>query len=585
MNVSSVTNHFPTANKGFITTLGSSVTAGAATVSLTSVSNLVNGAVFVGIVEPGTAKEQEFTGVIDTAGVQITGVVWTDGTNVDHAAGSTVVDYVSATGQNMMTKGITAHANQDGSLVPSAVRTALGLGNTSNDGWGVVSQNVTAVTSNGNRSYDLTFDATVASVLSPGMRLQVTKTVTGNSYMGGAFNGSSHYFTKTSPSGTLGTVANNFTIEAFVQPTSYATGVICGRADAPSNNAFELRMQSDGRVCAVVFNAGAANYREINTYQSLSLNKKTHVAASWASGTVVIYFDGVSVPVAAAVTGGTAPTTAATGGDFSIGRKGAFAGNYFPGYISNVAVFDAVLSAATIKNHSTIKLLGSETNCIGAWSLDNTANDQNAAGNNLTATGGVGFTAMSPHGQLGNSVDATKAMALVMAVGTTTITVQCPEGCTIPTSGGISAVSYSTQANPFNWSSKGILARTCRVLPQSTTSSTSFTALADGGDPAVTVYCPTGEALVTVSAFMINSGADGSALTGYAVSGATTIGANDSRCAFSRLTTATAFQRFSYTTLVTDLNVGYNTFTMKHRVPSGTGSFDNREISVIPQGL
>jgi len=269
--------------------------------------------------------------------------------------------------------------------------------------------------------------------------------------MGGAFNGSSHYFTKTSPTGTLGTVTNNFTIEAVVQPTSYAQGVICARADATPANALTMRMEASGIVTIAINNAGAGNYRTVSTYQSLPLNKKTHVAASWTSGTVVIYFDGVSVPVATAVSAGTNPTVAGTGGDFSIGRMGAFSGIYFAGYISNVAVFDAVLSAATIRQHATYKLTGSETNCIGAWSLDNTANDQSSAGNNLTATGGVGFTAQTPHGQLDSGVQTTKAVGLVMNVSTTTVTVQVPEGCTIPTTGGVSAVAYSTQKAPYGF--------------------------------------------------------------------------------------------------------------------------------------
>lgn len=327
---------------------------------------------------------------------------------------------------------------------------------TTPQGWTTMAQAVNTVTHNGNRSYDVAFASSITSTLSEGMRLQFTKTVAGNGYMGGAFNGSSHYFTKTTPSGTLGTVTNNFTIEAVVQPTSYQNGTIAARADAAGNNAITLKINASGRVECAVQNGGAANYRIVATYQSLPLNKKTHVAASWTGGTVVTYFDGVSVPVGAATTGGTAPTTAGTGGDFSIGRKGAGSAEYFPGYISNVAVFDAVLSAATIRQHATIKLLGNEPNCIGAWSLDNTANDQSSAGNNLTATGGVGFTAMTPHGQLGNGVETTKSVGLVMNVSGSTATVQVPEGCTIPTTGGITSVAYSTQANPYGWvSDKG----------------------------------------------------------------------------------------------------------------------------------
>lgn len=123
-NVSAVTNHFPTANEGFITTVaGSSVSAGATVVQLASVSGLTNGSVFVGIIEPGEANEQVFTGTVDTGGSQVTGVVWTRGADVLHPIGATVVDYVTGTGVNMMTKGMLVEHNQDGTHKSSLVTT------------------------------------------------------------------------------------------------------------------------------------------------------------------------------------------------------------------------------------------------------------------------------------------------------------------------------------------------------------------------------------------------------------------------------------------------------------------------------
>lgn len=329
---------------------------------------------------------------------------------------------------------------------------AFGSFAASTNDWRSLVPAVVSVTHNGNRSYDVLFASSVASLISPQMRMQFTKTVAGNGYMGGWFNGSSHYFTKTTPSGTLGTVANNFTFEAVIIPTSYAQAYIACRSDAAANNLLGMQLSTSGQLVIAVANGGAANYRVVMAYQSVPLNKKTHVAITWSSGTVLMYFDGVSVPVQTAATGGTAPTTAGTGGDFSIGRQGAFSSNYFPGYISNVAVFDAVLSAATIRQHATYRLTGSEPNCIGAWSLDNTAVNQQAPGtNDLTAQGGVGYTATSPHGQLGDSVQVNKAIGLVMAVNGSTVTVQCPEGITIPTTGGISAVSYASSGVPYGW--------------------------------------------------------------------------------------------------------------------------------------
>lgn len=124
-DVSSVTNHFSTSNESFATTISSSVDATTDTaVPLASVTGLTDGSVFVGIIDPGVeAKEQAFTGTVDTSGSQITDVVWTKGTNVVHSSGATVVDYVSGTAHNMMTKGLLVEHNQDGTHSTALVNT------------------------------------------------------------------------------------------------------------------------------------------------------------------------------------------------------------------------------------------------------------------------------------------------------------------------------------------------------------------------------------------------------------------------------------------------------------------------------
>lgn len=346
-----------------------------------------------------------------------------------------------------------------GNIRDSRANCIVNLGSSSvSSGWTELGYAPNTVAANGNRSYTLTFNSTdLTGTTSVGMRLKLPRTVTAPTYMGGAFNGSSHYFTKVTPTGTLSTVTNNWTIMAHVEPTAYQVSTIAARGDVTIANSFKLRFESDGRVGAMVLNGGAANWRIITTYQSLPLNKKTHVTATWTSGTVAIYFDGVSVPVAAAATSGTAPTVAGTGGDFSIGRPGAYVGEYFPGYISSVGVFDAVLTQATVRLHMNQALTGSEPNCIGAWNLNNAATDANAAANNLTATGGVGYTARTPYTNpvTGTSVTAgTTNYGIIMAQTfstNTTYTIQIPEGETLPTTGGIGTVSYSTQKTPYGF--------------------------------------------------------------------------------------------------------------------------------------
>lgn len=114
-SVSSVAKHFPSAENGFTTTLASTISSGATTVPLNSVAGYANGEVVVFIVDPSdAAKKQTFTGTVDTSGVQITGVVWTSGTNQTHTAGATVVDYVDAAHISMVSKGLLVEHDQDG---------------------------------------------------------------------------------------------------------------------------------------------------------------------------------------------------------------------------------------------------------------------------------------------------------------------------------------------------------------------------------------------------------------------------------------------------------------------------------------
>ena len=402
-------------------------------------------------VDPITAEE--IVVISEATAVDFTGHV--DGTNLEiDAIPPGFTDNGSSAGDVIIIKPTTEWANNLANLLDVAHNDDGTLkAVVANQGWTEITGTTISgnPTYNGNRSYTITFSADMSATLSQGMRLLFTKTVPGNGYMGGALNGTNQYFTKTSPTGALGTVTNNFTLMAQVRPTSYTNGVICARSDATPANGIALRTQPSGIVEIVIYNGGAANYRVIPTLQSLSLGRTTHIAVTFSSGAVAIKFDGINVPLGAVITSGTAPTTAGTGGDFSIGRHGAFSGQYFSGYISNVAIFDAVLADATIRSYSTYKLTGSETNCIGAWSLDNTPNDQSSLGNNLTAQNSAGFTAISPHGQMGNGVQTTKACARVMEVNGANVTVQTPEGCTIPTSGGISSVSYATSGVPFGW--------------------------------------------------------------------------------------------------------------------------------------
>jgi hypothetical protein len=118
-SVSGVSSHFPDAENGFTTTTSGSVAIGATTVGLNSTAGYSNGEPVVMVIDPSNTKKQTFTGIVDTGGNQVTGVVWTAGTNVAHDAGATVVDYATATHIAMISKGIKVEHSQDGTHKPA----------------------------------------------------------------------------------------------------------------------------------------------------------------------------------------------------------------------------------------------------------------------------------------------------------------------------------------------------------------------------------------------------------------------------------------------------------------------------------
>lgn len=116
------------------------------------------------------------------------------------------------------------------------------------------------------------------------------------------------------------------------------------------------------------------------------------------------------------------------------------------------------------------------------------------------------------------------------------------------------------------------------VATSQSTTATSYGDLATAG-PAVTAETGTA-ALVTISSTITNTGAGITALMSFAITGATTVAALDSRAigvANSALIIA------GRTVLVTGLTPGSNVFTCKYKVNGvSTGTFGDRNIIVQP---
>lgn len=311
--------------------------------------------------------------------------------------------------------------------------------------WGAITGSISAVAYNGNRSYSLTTSADNTGTISPGARLRTTRTVAAPTQCADLENGSSQYFTKTSATGFA--TGTTWTLKAKIKPESYTAGVIAALDDG--TNLLQMHMLATGQI--VIGGGTFAAQDTVTSYQSVSLDKWQDITASITIGTPTgeIRFDDTVVPSVVAASAATTMTIGTP--TFSIGRNTA--GTYFDGKVCQVAIFNAVISDATLKTYSSQTQTGSETSCKGFWSLNNTLTDLSASGNTLTAGGGaVATNADSPFGgQAGGTISSTLDYGIVQKITASTITVQVPEGCTIPTSGGVSACSYSKDAAPHGF--------------------------------------------------------------------------------------------------------------------------------------
>ena len=116
------------------------------------------------------------------------------------------------------------------------------------------------------------------------------------------------------------------------------------------------------------------------------------------------------------------------------------------------------------------------------------------------------------------------------------------------------------------------------VATTQTSTSTSYTDLATAG-PSVTVTVgANGVLLVGLDGGLYNSGSFITYMT-IALSGANTLAAADK---YSMAANSTAYQAQGSSFLLTGLNAGSTTVTLKYKVAGGTGTFQERHIWAVP---
>lgn len=118
----------------------------------------------------------------------------------------------------------------------------------------------------------------------------------------------------------------------------------------------------------------------------------------------------------------------------------------------------------------------------------------------------------------------------------------------------------------------------------STTTSTAYTDLASGVGPAVdvTATVASSKVLVFIRSRMENSLANMGTYSSWEMSGATVRASIDDTAIRLDGVAAANFVRIGSVDMYQGLAVGTTTFTMKHKVLGGTGTFADRAICVIP---
>ena len=431
------------------------------------------------------------------------------------------------------------------------------------DGWTpILGSTPNTVTYNGNRNYDLVFNGVDhTSTLSPGMKLQLTRTVAAPSQCTDLEASSSQSWSKASATGF--STGTTWTWAAKIKVESYGAGVIGALDDG--TNRLQLFLDSSGRIN--ISGGLVAGDDVVTSYASVPLNKWVDVTASITIGTPTGEIRLDDTVIASFVTASASTTMTIGTPTLYAGRNNA--GNYFDGKIAQLAVFNAVISDATLKTYSSQTKTGSETSCKGLWKFNGDGNDSSSSANNLTASNGAAATnADSP---FANAVTAglleyAEVNSVTFSTNTT-VNVRVPDTCQIPTSGGVSAVSYSTQSNPYG------LPYFSKVLAKQLTNSqsgfTSSASIINGS--STTVYAPANSKLkVTLDIPSCSSSAQAGLNAGI-YNSATVTGASVTNSHLF-MTTLSTTNNLKAAFIYDAASAGNVSFCASYSASSGTGS-------------
>lgn len=351
---------------------------------------------------------------------------------------------------------------------------ALNTGSSNaSDGWvslsGVTSLSTVSGYNHGNREYELTASTDLTAVLSPGMRLKVTRATSPPTQCADLEASSSQYASKTSPAGL--TFTDDFTCEAWIKPESYTLGGIVARRNG-STEGWCFRINADGAIALIGLRI-ASNNKSVTTDQAVPLGQWTHVAATFdmSASTGTTYFDGVSVPNTISTTGTASALVQGTTA-LVVGAEQSAGTNTFDGKIADVRVWSAIRTATQIKDNMNQQLVGDETNLVAYFKLNGDLNDSTSNANNLTGQAGAVAT------NADNPMNSTE-YAIVTKVSSTLVTVFTGIQYNIPNA-TLSNIYYSHAKTPFGFSaSKDIWTVSSVLVTNRARTNTAYGSLTD----------------------------------------------------------------------------------------------------------
>lgn len=326
-------------------------------------------------------------------------------------------------------------------------QTTLSNGSQSNtDGWQVLNYPLTYSANNGSKEFVVTSANDLTSVLSVGMKLRITRSVTPPTQCMSFAAASSQYATKASPSGISFTGA--FTCEAWVYLNSYQAGNqwIINRTDQGTSGGWGFNIDSTGRV-RIIYGSGS-NFTDITTYQSLPLSRWVHVAGvitSVASKTGAVYINGASVPTTSTLTAATSLAQQTV--DLRVGARSGTAAQYLDGYLSEVRVWSTNRSTQNIQDNMAVSLTGSESNLVALYQGNGAFTDGTSNANTLTANNGaIATQSANPY----NSNEYAIITKISYSNPTTTVTLFAGTGNMVPNQ-TLNNPYYSTAKLPFGF--------------------------------------------------------------------------------------------------------------------------------------